>query len=414
MNTLKFGNGEWYGKKDTILAYNDENSNFKPLPFSFDRASFATRVNKDGLIETVGSGEPRIDYKDDSNGALLLEPTRSNNITYSEDFTATNWDNVGNPVTITSNSIISPNGSLNGTLITPSSGNSRHAIRNLSASAVSGTTYLLSVFVKKGGSRYIVFGDAGDSLWRLITVDLDNGTITNETNAIGTITPYGNGWYRITCSFTRTNAGIVQFSLGTSETDSNSDLPFFDNTSLTVYAYGCQIESNSSYATSYIPTQGAIRTRVAEVCNQTPPSGIIGQTEGTLFFEFEDLNYSAASIARGLSISDGTYSNRIYISQLSSGAIYIISSTGCEIQEATPSGRRDNLKVALGYKNNDYVLYVNGVLSGTDAVSVPICNKIYLGQEIGLDVNCLYKPYKEVKLYNTRLSNTELQALTSN
>ena len=23
-NTLKFGNGEWYGKKDTILAYNDE------------------------------------------------------------------------------------------------------------------------------------------------------------------------------------------------------------------------------------------------------------------------------------------------------------------------------------------------------------------------------------------------------
>ena len=78
MNTLKFGNGEWYGKKDTILAYNDENSNFKPLPFSFDRASSATRVNKDGLIETVGSGEPRIDYKDDSKGALLLEPSRSN------------------------------------------------------------------------------------------------------------------------------------------------------------------------------------------------------------------------------------------------------------------------------------------------------------------------------------------------
>ena len=49
-NTLKFGNGEWYGKKDTILAYNDENSNYKPLPFDFSRASSATRVNKDGLI----------------------------------------------------------------------------------------------------------------------------------------------------------------------------------------------------------------------------------------------------------------------------------------------------------------------------------------------------------------------------
>ena len=83
MNTLKFGNGEWYGKKDTILAYNDENSNFKPLPFSFDRDTLATRVNKDGLIETVGSGEPRIDYKDDSKGALLLEPSRSNSLVQS-------------------------------------------------------------------------------------------------------------------------------------------------------------------------------------------------------------------------------------------------------------------------------------------------------------------------------------------
>ena len=40
--------------------------------------TLATRVNKDGLIETVGSGEPRIDYKDDSKGALLLEPSRTN------------------------------------------------------------------------------------------------------------------------------------------------------------------------------------------------------------------------------------------------------------------------------------------------------------------------------------------------
>ena len=61
-NTLKFGNGEWYGKKDTILAYNDENSNYKPLPFDFSIASKATVINKDGLIEEVGSGQPRIDF----------------------------------------------------------------------------------------------------------------------------------------------------------------------------------------------------------------------------------------------------------------------------------------------------------------------------------------------------------------
>ena len=80
-NTLELGNGKWATGKDTVLAFNDENNNFKPLPFSFSRASSCTVVNKDGLIETVGSGEPRIDFKDNTKGALLLEPTRSNVIT---------------------------------------------------------------------------------------------------------------------------------------------------------------------------------------------------------------------------------------------------------------------------------------------------------------------------------------------
>ena len=31
---LKFGNGKWATKKGSTLAYNDENNNFKPLPFT--------------------------------------------------------------------------------------------------------------------------------------------------------------------------------------------------------------------------------------------------------------------------------------------------------------------------------------------------------------------------------------------
>ena len=162
---------------------------------------------------------------------------------------------------------------------------------NLSASAVSGTTYMLSVFVKKGGSRYIVFGDAGDSLWRVVTFDLDNGVVTDEYNSDGTITSYGNGWYRITCKITRTNSGTVQISLGASETNSNSDLPAFDNTSLTVYAYGFQIESNSSYVTSYIPTNGFQTTtnRSAESANGSGDAATFNDSEGVLMAEISAL-----------------------------------------------------------------------------------------------------------------------------
>ena len=109
-NTLELGNGKWATGKDTVLAFNDENNNFKPLPFSFSRASSGTVVNKDGLIETVGSGEPRIDFKDNTKGALLLEPQRGNLVTYSED--TTEWDKNETPIN-TSNTTISPSGSLN-------------------------------------------------------------------------------------------------------------------------------------------------------------------------------------------------------------------------------------------------------------------------------------------------------------
>jgi hypothetical protein len=77
-NTLKFGNGQWATKVGSTLAYNDEGGNFKPLPFNFTRSTSGTRVNKDGLIEVVTNNKPRIDFLNDSNGALLLEPSRTN------------------------------------------------------------------------------------------------------------------------------------------------------------------------------------------------------------------------------------------------------------------------------------------------------------------------------------------------
>ena len=66
--SFKYGNGVWATKEGSSLAYNDENDNYKPLPFSVTRDSIATRVNKEGLIEVVGKDKLRIDYTDSSNG----------------------------------------------------------------------------------------------------------------------------------------------------------------------------------------------------------------------------------------------------------------------------------------------------------------------------------------------------------
>ena len=141
-NTFKFGNGEWAVGKETALAYNDENSNFKPLPFTFDRASTATVVNKQGLIETVGTDEPRIDFLNNTKGHLLLEPSRQNVITYSEDFSDSSWTKVN--TTITSNNTTSPDGTINATLCDYGSG----SYINTGFASTGDTDVTVSVFAK--------------------------------------------------------------------------------------------------------------------------------------------------------------------------------------------------------------------------------------------------------------------------
>ena len=73
-NTLNFGNGKWGVQDGLALAYNDENNNFKPLPFDFTRDSIGTYVDRDGLIKTASNNVPRVDFLDNADGALLLEP----------------------------------------------------------------------------------------------------------------------------------------------------------------------------------------------------------------------------------------------------------------------------------------------------------------------------------------------------
>ena len=152
--TLKFGNGTWATKKDSILAYNDENENYKPLPFNYTGAGKGTRVNKEGLIEVVENDRPRIDYKDSEDGVFLLEKAATNLVTYSEDFSQSAWTKSNS--SITSNSVISPDGSLNADKLKEDSTNTYHRLANV-LSISNGVSYSVSIFVKRAERRYVRF-----------------------------------------------------------------------------------------------------------------------------------------------------------------------------------------------------------------------------------------------------------------
>ena len=88
----------------------------------------ATRVNKDGLIESVAADVPRLNY-DFIDGVvqpdphLLLEPERTNSLTYSEDFTGSNWF-IQNSASLTPNNVVAPDGTLTASTLQNADGTS--------------------------------------------------------------------------------------------------------------------------------------------------------------------------------------------------------------------------------------------------------------------------------------------------
>ncbi len=72
-------------------------------------------------------------------------------------------------------------------------------------------------------------------------------------------------------------------------------------------------------------------------------------------------------------------------------------------------------KLGFAYKQNDFALYINGNQIATDSSgTVPTMNQITFGNYYNNQLNLADSvKINDFKLYNTRLSNSELAALTT-
>ena len=401
-NTLKFGNGEWYGKEGTILAYNSENNNYKPLPFTFDRASSATRVNKDGLIETVGADQPRVDYLNDSKGALLLEPSRTNSITYSNDFSQSIYGKIN--LTITANQGISPDGTQNANLLVPNAAVGTRYLTNSTGSNLKINT----VFLKKKELRYVKVGNSQSN----VLVDLENGTISAgsvSTNNF-TIENYGNGWYRVSCYNTLDVNLQIQIFIGIDGSGSNIATNGTDG----VYIYGFEIQ-NGSYPTSYIKTNGSAVTRAAETCNGSGDAATFNDSEGVLFANIAAL--ADDGTYRIISLSNGNVDNstNIQYSGVSNQIRARIENGGLPQADITSTVTSQTLfhKIAVLYKSNQFELWSNGFKVGEDTNGTPPSgiNKLSFDRADG--INDFYGKTKEIQYFDSVLDSEQLEQLTS-
>jgi hypothetical protein len=407
-NTFKFGNGNWAVKDGSALAYNDENNNFKPLPFDFTRASSATTLNRQGLIETVGSGKPRIDFTDNTSGHLLLEPSRTNLVTYSEDFSQ--WG-LGTRITITSSDIVSPDGSQNADKFVETTNNSNHWAEN-SFSATSGTSYTISMFAKADERTEAViyaFGDNGVFNYTSAIYDLENGLVISGSGA--SIENYGNGWYRCIRTMTSGATATGYYAIGISN---NQTIQYVGDTSKGLHIWGAQLEAGS-YATSYIPTEGSSVTRVVDDIQLVLPD-VDSFNSSNGFSVISKFDIGAPNVSSSVPflffnddssntyIGFGSNATNLRCRLNLSGAAYL------NTQGNAPRTQRNSLFISCD--SSGWSQGANGSTNHTGTNNASVFDRL---ASITFSTSETYGIIKisELLVYNTRLSNTELQNLTS-
>jgi len=402
--------------------------------FTVTRNTEARRFDSAGLVASVASGIPRLDYYT-SGGvtgcpALLVEPAATNLAFHSEIWASgNNWTlDAVTRVTGSTSAFLAPDGTFTANALSPTSANVFHGLYSNSSTQntyISGTIYTQSAFFKQGtgvAGRYVQLTYTGGGQFTqngYANFDLQLGTVavvsgtSADTNRAARIENYGNGWYR--CSFTATcNAagnGIGVLPVLVNASGNTRAQSFAGVTGDILYGWGAQLETGS-VATSYIPTTTGTGSRSADVISVSGAvSGSIGQTEGTIYVEFVD----AVTVDNPLfTLDDGTNNNRIVIyrnPQTGNWSLFTASSGVTALVTGTVGN--DFGKIAVAYSSSGYVGYRNGTQIFTLTAALPLSLKAirFNGRVTGdLFSN---KRIRAAALYTTRLTNAELATLTT-
>jgi len=271
-----------------------------------------------GITDNV----PRLDYTDSSCPALLLEPLRTNLATQSEYFES--WPTISN-CSFTSNYTISPEGLNNASRLVFSSNGFTYSGGASQGGAI-GTIYSISCYAKRNDNN---------------TQDI--GFFTNGSGAINSSWALTTEWKRFEFTYATTN---------------NSLLGIAGNSGADVSVYGFQIERDSSYPTSYIPTYGSSVSRVNDdtIIANLQSKNIVGNTF-SYYFEWGD--YVAN---RNFEMKDSSSFNFLF---MVNRLIRYIKQDGSVDSLFILPANGTSLKSLISYDGTTLKGYINGSLVGS-------------------------------------------------
>jgi len=368
--------------------------------FTFTRGSVATRINAQGLIENVASGQSRLDYPliDGVQKGCphhILEPARTNLLPYSNDFSNAAWTKFGGgtgavPI-VTLNQGISPDGTNNATRIEFSiaagTTTSDQSIVLDSVTVPSADTTQKSIYLKSNTSNS----------YELIIYESTSASGTNVKKI--TVT---TEWKRFVVygAVSSTTSGLA-FGLRNISVSGVSQ-------SADVLVYGAQLESGS-FPTSYIPTSGTAVTRSAETATGAGNSTTFNDSEGVLMAEIAALADDGTN--RYISLSDGTTSNRVNIFFDSSNNLRGFYN-GLSGSITINTDIKLNNKIAFKYKSGDSSFWFNGFEVATRADSLSLSGLDSVSFDLGGGSD-FYGKTKQIQYFDSVLDSQQLEQLTS-
>ena len=382
---------------------------------TFTRSSTGTYVGSDGLIKTAAADEPRFDHNPETGESLglLIEESRTNYVAYSENFNT--WWTITVIGSVTANSTTSPDGNNNGTLLVNKQstaftvdGQTIYYGGQIFRSAFAYTgagSHTWSLFAKAKGCDIIsIIANTQGGGAKQAYFDLSNGTVffaPSETTCV--IEPYPNGWYK--CSVTWNQGSSVPYAY---------NIQVYSNTEITgsdgIYIWGAQLEK-SSFPTSYIPTSGSTITRQPDsaIITGTNFTDFYNQTEGSIFWN--GIPNQSNNGCQAYHFDDGTSNNRHFMRPDSGNPQISYTSSGTNRVLSVPAFGE---KIAYAYKSNNYGASQDGLLYPITSLSSVPSGLIQLGIGYRADNNDSHinGHIKQLLYYPTRLTNTQLQALT--
>ena len=388
------------------------NARIGPNP-TFTRASSATFVGSNGLIQTAAVNDPRFDHT--SAGVcrgLLIEESRTNICLQSENL-ATTWSAFG--ITISSDFATSPDGLTTADKIVENTANSFHGIFQI-PNTVSGVTYTGSCYIKAAGRNFaLIYTGASPANGRYISIPADGtGTVLglyNANPANVSLKYVGNGWYRVSILFVSSGAGSsLEIYASTNGTTSSYT---GDGTS-GILVWGAQLEAGS-FATSYIPTTTGSVVRSADVCSITGANftSFWNTNEGAMFASGDPIGIASAAVL--VMANSGANANQIAFDRSTTTIKFGVANSGtytATIQQNSTNG--SFVKISGAYATNNARSALNGVLGTPDtSVIVPTnLNRFNIGSAGAASTEFANGCISAIKYFRKPLSNAKLQALT--